>query len=156
MNEKRHDKPGVIAPPPLLYLVALVIGLIWHVLVPVRPLPTAAARPLGGLMCIAGLAFAARARRVMRNAGTNINPYRPPTTLVCEGPFRISRNPLYVSVTALYVGVTLLVDALWPLVLLPPLLVVMRVGVIDREERYLEAKFGEAYLDYKARVRRWL
>ena len=92
----------------------------------------------------------------MRRAGTNVNPRDPTTAIVVEGPFRFSRNPLYLSLILAYLGITLLVNALWPLLLLPPLLVVLHWGVIAREERYLEAKFGESYRVYKARVRRWL
>ena len=92
----------------------------------------------------------------MRRAGTNVRPDQPATTIVMGGPFRFTRNPLYVGTTGLYVGVALLVDALRPLVLLVPLLAIVEWGVICREERYLEAKFGDAYRTYRARVRRWL
>jgi len=92
----------------------------------------------------------------MRRAGTNVRPDQPATAIVVDGPFRFTRNPLYLGLTGLYAGVALLVDALWPLLLLVPLLVIVKWGVIHREERYLEAKFGETYRLYKARVRRWL
>jgi protein-S-isoprenylcysteine O-methyltransferase Ste14 len=92
----------------------------------------------------------------MRRAGTNIRPDQPTLALVTDGAFRFSRNPLYLAAAGLYVGVALLVHALWPLVLLIPMLAVLQWGVVAREERYLEAKFGDAYRAYKARVRRWL
>jgi protein-S-isoprenylcysteine O-methyltransferase Ste14 len=92
----------------------------------------------------------------MRRAGTNVRPDQPTLAVVTDGPFRYSRNPLYLGLTGLYVGVTLLADALWPLVLLGPLLGVVQRGVVRREERYLAAKFGAPYLAYQARVRRWL
>jgi len=92
----------------------------------------------------------------MKRAGTNVRPDQPSLHLVTDGPFRYSRNPLYLATLGLYGGVTLLVDAVWPALLLVPLLAVLRWGVIAREERYLEAKFGDEYRAYKARVRRWL
>ncbi len=92
----------------------------------------------------------------MRRAGTNVRPDQPTLALVFDGPFRFTRNPLYLAATGLYLGIALLVDALWPLLLLVPVLAVLRWGVVAREERYLEAKFGEPYRAYKARVRRWL
>jgi protein-S-isoprenylcysteine O-methyltransferase Ste14 len=92
----------------------------------------------------------------MGNAGTSPDYYRPATVLVVHGPFRFSRNPQYLSVTILYLGVAISVNALWPIVLLPVVLLVFTIGVIWREERYLERRFGERYLRYKARVRRWL
>ena len=78
------------------------------------------------------------------------------TALVINGPFQFTRNPLYLSLTLVYSGIALLVNAFWALLMLPFVLLVMRQGVIDREECYLERKFGEEYLRYKARVRRWL
>lgn len=92
----------------------------------------------------------------MRRAGTNISPSRPATALVVGGPFRFSRNPLYVALTSLFLGLTLIFNTAWGLLLSIPVLIVMHYGVILREERYLEAKFGESYRDYRASVRRWL
>ena len=91
----------------------------------------------------------------MRRAGTNIRPDRPATVIVTDGPFRFSRNPLYLSLTLVYVGIASMMNALWPLLLLVPLLLIVQRGVVLREERYLEAKFGETYRSYKTRVRRW-
>ncbi|MFI5210728.1 MAG: methyltransferase family protein, partial [Gemmatimonadales bacterium] len=69
---------------------------------------------------------------------------------------RFSRNPMYVGMTLLYLGIALWANSLWPLLLLPAVLVVMRRGVIAREEAYLERRFGDEYRSYRARVRRWL
>jgi protein-S-isoprenylcysteine O-methyltransferase Ste14 len=76
--------------------------------------------------------------------------------MVVEGPYRVTRNPIYLAFTLLYAGITVLVNALWAALLLPFVLAIMRRGVIDREERYLERRFGDDYLRYKARVRRWI
>jgi len=76
--------------------------------------------------------------------------------MVTEGPFHYSRNPAYLSMTMIYTGIASLANALWALLLLPVALLVMQRGVIEREERYLERKFGEEYLRYKAQVRRWV
>ena len=92
----------------------------------------------------------------MKRAGTNIRPDQPTLAIVSDGPFRFTRNPLYLALTGLYLSVTLLVDALWPLLSLVPALAVLRWGVVAREERYLEVKFGEQYRAYKSRVRRWV
>ena len=73
-----------------------------------------------------------------------------------HGPFRFSRNPQYVSVNIIYVGIAISFNALWPIAFLPVVLLIMTEGVIKREERYLERKFGAEYLSYKARVRRWI
>ncbi len=83
-------------------------------------------------------------------------PWRPTTALVVGGPFRFTRNPMYLGTTLLYIGIAILAQALWALVLLPFVLMIVQRGVIEREERYLEGKFGADYLRYKQRVRRWL
>jgi protein-S-isoprenylcysteine O-methyltransferase Ste14 len=92
----------------------------------------------------------------MRRAGTNVDPYEPATAIVTGGPYRFTRNPIYVGFTLVYVGISAFTNALAPLMLLPAVFAVMRRGVIEREERYLERKFGGEYLEYKGRVRRWI
>ena len=92
----------------------------------------------------------------MLAAGTNIDPTLPTTAMVVSGPFQFSRNPLYVALTLVYLGLTLLANTGWGLVMLVPLLIVMHRGVVLREERYLEHKFGESYRGYRSRVRRYL
>ena len=159
MNDKLPDNPGVIAPPPLIYAVPLIAGLIFHVLFPVRLilfLPRIVRSILSGSFIGFALTFVSIAFRTMRRANTHVDPRQPATSLVVDGPFQITRNPLYLSMTIFYIGVTLLVNTLWTAILLPLILFVMRKGIIDREERYLERKFGEQYLRYKARTRRWL
>jgi protein-S-isoprenylcysteine O-methyltransferase Ste14 len=75
---------------------------------------------------------------------------------VAEGPYRFTRNPIYLGFTLVYGGVTALANSPWGALLLPFVLVLMQRGVIQREERYLERVFGEEYLQYKTRVRRWI
>lgn len=152
------DNPGVIAPPPLLYAGALVLGLLIHVVLPVGVLPSGSvpAQTLAALLIVAAGLTAASAFAALARARTNVDPAKPTTVIVTNGPFRFTRNPIYLALTLLYAGIAALMNALWPLLLLAPLLVVMQQAVIGREERYLENKFGGAYLRYKARVRRWL
>jgi len=111
---------------------------------------------LGWLLAGAGVALAASAIVLFRRAGTSPVPIQPTTALVAQGPYRFTRNPMYVGLAALYAGIALLVNSLWPLVLLPVVLVVIRWWVIAREEAYLERKFGDAYRAYTRRERRWL
>jgi len=92
----------------------------------------------------------------MQAAGTNVNPSLPTTSIVTSGPFRLSRNPLYVAVTLLYFGLILALNTWWGIIMLIPLLIIMHFGVVLREERYLEEKFGDEYRRYKARVARYL
>ncbi len=150
------DNPGVVAPPPLIYAGALALGLVANKLYPMAFLPRAVSRVLGLPLIFGGLTIGLLGFREMRRAETNVDPYKPATAIVTEGPYRFTRNPLYVGFTLVYGGISALANAPWAALLLPFVLVVMRRGVIDREERHLERKFGEEYLRYKERVRRWI
>ncbi len=156
MADDGQDKAGVVAPPPLIYAGPLLLGLLLNKRLPVRFLPRRASRPLGGAILFGGVLLGVWFNLALRRAGTSPNPYRPVSNLVVEGPFRYSRNPGYVSLAMVYAGIAGLANALWAILLLPATLLVIRRGVIEREERYLEHLFGEEYLRYKARVRRWL
>lgn len=150
------DNPGVIAPPPLIYAGTLAAGLLANRLRPIPFLPPAVGRILGPLLITFGALIGVLGFRAMSRAGTNVDPYKPSTTIVEEGPYRYTRNPLYVGMTLIHIGVSAFANALPPILLLPIALAVMRRGVIEREERYLERKFGNEYLSYKTRVRRWI
>ena len=155
MATNNSDHPHVVAFPPLLYLVTLGIGLLIHSFFPYQPFPPVPSRIAGALLVIAGAALGTWGNVTMRRAGTNVDPRQPSLAIVSAGPFRFTRNPLYLSLIALYLGITLLLDAAAPLAILPALLLITHFGIIRREERYLEGKFGMAYLDYKRRVRRY-
>lgn len=151
----KSDTAEIVAPPPLIYLGALGVGYYFSRIYPLDLMSTAA-KLLGWSLIALGVLCWASAFRMMRRANTPINPYKPSTALVTAGPYGFSRNPLYVAVTLCYVGIALLLNALWAIVLLPLVFIVMARGVIAREERFLERKFGAAYQEYKARVRRWI
>lgn len=151
-----NDNPGVITRPPLIYLGALALGLGLHAAVRVPILPVTLARILGVVLIACAVAIAAPAFRAMARAGTSFRTERPTTAIVTDGPFAYTRNPIYVALTVLYVGIAMTINALWVLLLIVPVIVVMQRGVVVREERYLERKFGDEYVRYKARVRRWV
>jgi protein-S-isoprenylcysteine O-methyltransferase Ste14 len=153
---RKKDHPGVIAPPPVIYVATLGIAWFLDARYPLH-LPSGVLTTALGLSLIGiGLFVAAGAFRVMARAKTHIDPYKPVLAFVTDGPFRFTRNPLYMALTLFYLGGTTLVHALWAVLLLPILLAVMTYGVIAREERYLERKFGQEYVSYKAKVRRWI
>jgi protein-S-isoprenylcysteine O-methyltransferase Ste14 len=156
MPNDEQDKAGVVAPPPLIYLGALLFGLLLSRRFPMRFLPRTMARALGWPLLGGGVLLLGWFERAMRQADTPSNPYKPVERIATEGPFRYSRNPGYLAMTMIYAGIASLANALWAVLLLPVALVVIQRGVIEREERYLEGKFGEEYVSYKAQVRRWI
>ena len=149
------DRAGVVAPPPLIYAAVFAVGYALDRCYPVWLRPDASGW-LGWAIFAAGLVVLALGGAYLNRAGTPVNPYRPSTTLVTAGPYRYSRNPMYIALTLTYLGAAVVVDSVWPVMLLPGLLLVMQWGVISREERYLERRFGDDYRRYQARVRRWL
>jgi protein-S-isoprenylcysteine O-methyltransferase Ste14 len=150
-----RDAPGVIAPPPLIYLGGLAIGFGLEAILPSASLPDGL-QWAGCALIVAGLFLAGSFVAVFRRARTNVDPGKPTTTIVTGGPYRLTRNPGYLGMALAYTGIALLAGALWPLLSLIPVLVLIDRAVIAREERYLEAKFGSEYTAYKVRVRRWL
>ncbi len=151
-----QDRAEAIAPPPVVYLVPLVAGLILHWVFPVRFLHDGFQLGIGLPLVGVGIILAVWAVRTFRRVGTSVNIYKPTKVIAIEGPFRFSRNPMYLSLSLAYVGIAVSLNALWALLLLPIALFLTQYGVIIREEHYLERKFGEEYLQYKRRVRRWL
>jgi protein-S-isoprenylcysteine O-methyltransferase Ste14 len=156
MADDVRDNAGVVAPPPLIYLLPLLVGLMLNRRFPVPFLPPGATRILGLPLLGGGAFLMGWFFFTLRNAGTPVDPREPVVRIVTHGPFARTRNPAYLSMAMIYAGIASLRNALWPILLLPAALMVVQKGVIEREERYLERKFGDEYLRYKARVRRWL
>ncbi len=152
----QRDAPGVVAIPPFIYGAFLLLGLALDFLFPISVLPNGLQYAVGFPLIAASFAVAITAMQLFRKAGTNLDVRKPTTAVVAAGPFRFSRNPIYLSMTMLYIGIAIAADSLWILGLVLPVLMVMHFGVIRREERYLERKFGDEYLNYKRAVRRWI
>jgi protein-S-isoprenylcysteine O-methyltransferase Ste14 len=150
---------GVITRPPFLYLACLILGLALERLLPLRlNLPGAAVMQwtVGGGLILIGVAIVAAGVRNFSYAATPVPSNQPVRALVTTGIHGWSRNPIYVGMFLLYTGIGIAARSPWVLVLALPLVVILRYGVVAREEWYLEQRFGDAYRDYKARVRRWL
>ena len=156
MNASERDAPKVITFPPLVYVPFLAMGIVLDFLFPLPLLPNRVQYLVGfAVIAVSGLIMPFVLLE-FRKARTNFGPRKPTTAIITTGPYRFSRNPSYVGLTLVYVGIGIATDSIWILGLLIPAIVVMHYGVIVREERYLENKFGEEYLRYKRSVRRWL
>src|SRR4051794_688692 len=156
MVMNQHDTAGVVAPPPLIYLGGLILGFVLEVLLPGVDLPAWLEWGIGALLVVAGLGLLLWFNPLFSRKGTAVEPWKPTTAIVTTGPYRFTRNPAYLGMALTYVGIAALSSAVWVLLPLPVVLAVIDRGVILREERYLERKFGEEYLAYKRSVRRWL
>jgi len=143
---------GVRIFPPAIHLVAIAIGFLLQWAVPIR---ISGMRIPGFVLLAIALGLIVWTAILMSRAGTTPNPTRPTTALLIGGPFRFTRNPMYLAWELIVVGVGLAANAPWVMVMAVPAALLTRRLVIDKEERYLESKFGTEYLNYKSRVRRW-
>ncbi len=150
------DNPAVIAFPPLIWLAGAIISGLAHFIFPARMMSPDAARPLGIVLLLIAPSLAIWAALTMKRAGTNVNPSQPALHIVRGGPYRLTRNPMYLALCLLQLALAFLLNDWSALLLVIPLALILHFGVIRREERYLEAKFGEPYLALKREVRRWI
>ena len=150
---------GVIARPPLLFLAALLIGFVLDRLLRL-PFPVPGIDLvhwiIGGSLILIGLALAAAGMRNFSRAGTPVRSIKPTRALVTAGIHGWTRNPIYLGMFLVYGGIGIAARSPWTLILMLPLAITIRYGVVAREERYLETKFGATYRVYRASVRRWL
>jgi protein-S-isoprenylcysteine O-methyltransferase Ste14 len=151
-----QNNPAINVPPPLIYVVPLILGLLLDRRAHLPFSPRGGARGLGWPLIGGGVVLNGWFLRTIRDADVPIRTDKPVPRLTTEGPFRCTRNPSYLALAMIYVGIAVLRNSPWAILLLPLVLVVIQREVIGREERYLERTFGQQYLDYKGRVRRWV
>jgi protein-S-isoprenylcysteine O-methyltransferase Ste14 len=151
-----EDCPGVSIAPPLLFVLPILASLALEWVVPTSFVHGAFRWTLGALIFIAGIALNVGGFITQKHAGTDPIPFNPSTRIVAHGLYRFTRNPMYVGFALCTLGLAILVDSAWMLLAVPIGLVLVDRIVITREEQYLERKFGEEYLNYKRRVRRWI
>ncbi|MEJ0011089.1 MAG: isoprenylcysteine carboxylmethyltransferase family protein [Bauldia sp.] len=153
------DTAGVTVLPPLVYAGGLVVGYIVQFILPIAVAPPTfdvAIRVLGVLLVLFGGYLMFTALGLFQKVGTPVSPHEPTRALTFDGPYRYTRNPIYLGMALILAGLALVGNALWPLLAVIPVIWWITTQVIVREERYLEAKFGAPYADFKKRVRRWL
>src|SRR5262245_27077309 len=151
------DTAQVIIRPPLAWGIAIIAGLALNWLAPLPFLPAnLPAGWIGAMVFSLGLTLGVWAIVTITRAGSNVPTNLPTSTIVESGPYRFTRNPIYVGMFLGLIGLAIAFDNLWPLIMLIPFALVIRYGVVAREEAYLERKFGDVYRGYRSRVRRWL
>jgi protein-S-isoprenylcysteine O-methyltransferase Ste14 len=156
MSNDEPDNPGIKVPPPLIYLLPLLLGLVLDRKAHLPFLPSGVVRIVGLLLIGCGGLITGWWRKTIRDADAPVRTDRPVPRLTTAGPFGYSRNPAYLSLAMIYAGIAVLRNSLWTILFLPLVLYVIQREVIGREEQYLERTFREEYLAYKARVRRWV
>jgi protein-S-isoprenylcysteine O-methyltransferase Ste14 len=158
--EENARGPNVRIPPPVLFAIPLLTGYLVQHFVPIHIVsgagPARTLRLVGIAEIVIALSLMGWAMSTFVKRHTPVIPIKRATTLVAEGPFKLTRNPMYLGFTVLYVGIVFVTNALWPLVFLPEAIALAYLFAIRLEEDYLTREFGDAYRDYCSRVRRWV
>ncbi len=159
MPNRSRDAAAVRFPPPFLYLISIGLGVLAHRFVRPWPVPgvEGLARAAAGLAVVfAGVGLAFAALGLFKRTGQKPEPWKPTPSIVSDGIYRYSRNPMYLALTVVQVGIGLGLGNLWIVALTALSMAAVYLVAVRPEEAYLEAKFGDEYRRYKARVRRWL
>lgn len=154
--EQKKDHASVVLNPFVIYLGLAAAAIVLQLVVPLPSIPQAPARALGVLLIALNFGFGLPALRVMLRVRTSPNPSRPSTVLVLSGIYRFTRNPMYFGLTLIFAGMLIFFQISWGLLFVPLVVWLITIWVIIPEEKYLENKFGEEYLQYKSIVRRWI
>jgi len=155
--DQATDNSNALVRPPIAWALAFVAGLAADWLYPLPFVPPSIPDVwVGGAVFAIAFALAIWAISTIRNAGTRVETRQPTTTIVANGPYRFTRNPIYIGMLLGQTGLAIGFNSVWLLATLVAFYFVIRYGVIAREEAYLERKFPDVYLAYKSHVRRWL
>ena len=155
-DQTTQDKAGVIIFPPLLYLLVLTTGILVSYFFPHHFIDFSIALPMGIFITVLGITTLILAASLFRKNKNPVNPSGSTQLIICSGIYKYTRNPMYLSLTIIFIGISTISNAWFSFVLLLPLLMVCQKGIIEREERYLTRKFGNEYLVYLSKVRRWI
>ena len=151
------DRSNAVVRPPVALALAFLVGLAADWLYPLPFVPRAVPGVWTGVAVFAsGVALVAWAFATMRRVGTRVETVEPTTVIVTSGPYRYTRNPIYIGMFLGLIGLAIGFDSLWIAIALVPFYLVIRYGVIGREEAYLDRKFGDVYRSYKSKVGRWV
>jgi len=153
-NSPNHA--GVWIPPPLLYVPPFLLAWLLQTVLPLPLLPQGMVAVAAALFFVVGIILCVWSIGLFRRSNTSLVPVKPTATLVQSGPYQVTRNPMYLGLLCLYIAAAFWLNLIWALVSIPRVIGIVQRVAIKKEERYLEQRFGEAYRQYKAHVRRWI
>jgi protein-S-isoprenylcysteine O-methyltransferase Ste14 len=155
---KKPDSPGVSLPPPLVYGLFFGISLLLQRLIPLDKnfFSTNESEVIGFLFLAVCLVFDLPSLIQFFKTKNTLITIKSANTLQTKGMYAISRNPMYTGLLCLYSSLAFLVGNWWTVLLIPLVFFTIQQYVIRSEENYLTRRFGQQFIDYKKRVRRWL
>jgi protein-S-isoprenylcysteine O-methyltransferase Ste14 len=142
--------------PPAFLLVSILAMAALHILAPVSRIVAFPWNLLGLVALACGILINVVADRAFRTAGTTVKPFEESTALITSGVYRVSRHPMYLGLVLILVGIAVLLESLTPFFVIPAFAVLLDRRFVVLEERMLEQRFGESWVEYKAGVRRWI
>ena len=150
------DSPKVTIPPPLVLAGLILISLPVQCYYPMPLLPGVVRWIWGVSLFVVGMGLVFTSARIFRKNKTHVEPWKTTSCIVETGPYQYTRNPIYVAGMVLMLAVAFLVNSVWIVIAEIPFFFFLHFWVVPKEEKYLEAKFGEVYKKYKAKVTRWV
>ena len=154
--EQDEKGASVKFPPPLIFLILMFVAYGMHYIWPIGISSPSEIKYVGIAMALLGFCAVILVSQSFKRVETNIEPWKPTTTIISTGIFAYSRNPIYVAFCLITIGVGIFLNSIWVLFSVIPSAMLVYYIAIKKEETYLEGKFGEEYLQYKSKVRRWL
>ena len=152
----KEDRVQILAAPPFFFIIPMLIGVVIEYFVPTKIFSTITSIVIGLIFSWASLPFIILSLKSFFKVKTTFDARKATTILVTTGIYKISRNPAYLSLVLFYIGLSFLINSIWILILVVPAIYSVQKFCIEREEKYLEGKFGRQYLEYKKQVRRWM
>jgi protein-S-isoprenylcysteine O-methyltransferase Ste14 len=154
--ENQNDKAWFMPSPPILFIGAIIVGVVLNFLIPIEIILLSVRLFVGAPLFICFVIIASLTFRAFIKHGTGFDHKKPTVLIITSGPFRITRNPLYLSGIFLMLGAGLILNNIWVLGLTVPVVIALIYGMVIPEEKFLTEKFGKEYLRYKSSVRRWI
>ena len=156
--ENKKDHPGIYVPPPIVYALIFLVAVFIQKKLPIDDslFRQQLTKVVGAGLLIIALFFLIRSLRQFLLSKNTLVTIMPANSLQTNGIYNITRNPMYMGLAIVYLGISCLIGNWWNIILFPLLLLLIQEYMIKREEKYLERRFGQAYLAYKSKVRRWL
>jgi len=154
----KNDKKGagVKFPPPLVFLFWIITGYGIQQVWPLKIGSNSSYHLEGWILVMIGIITILTIKRAFTRAGTSIEPWDPTSKIITTGFYAYSRNPIYISLCIVSMGIGILLNNIWVFISIIPSLFIIYFIAIKKEEVYLEEKFGDEYVQYKQKVRRWL
>jgi protein-S-isoprenylcysteine O-methyltransferase Ste14 len=142
--------------PPVYLLLSLVVMTALHFFAPIARVIPAPWSFVGDVLIVVGIAITAIAAVSFKRAGTPVVPFERSTLVVTGGLYRLTRNPMYLGLLVALIGAAVLFGTVSAFLPIPVFVWIIQTRFIRGEERFLEELFGEQYLAYKKKVRRWI